>query len=185
MTRSGGRYSSNKPSGLHPVETLDERKQAIERLHRKYGGVLFDHCVRMLGDRFEAEDALQEAFLNAYRAYDSFRYGDSHLPWLYRITTNACLKVIRTRSRKGAIPIEKPESKADAFRHPADTLHFRRTLETVVDELDERGVQILVGHYLSGMRQDEIAEVLGISRRAVVKRLTRLKKRVGALLEEA
>ncbi len=167
------------------MKTPEERKHDIERLHRKYAGVLFDHCVRMLGDRFEAEDAVQEAFLNAYRAYDSFTYGESRLPWLYRITTNACLKVIRTRKRKGAVPIEKPESKAEPFRHPLDDLHSRRVLEAVVDELDDRGRRILVGHYLSGMNQEEIADVLGISRRAVVKRLTKLKRRVGELLEEA
>jgi RNA polymerase sigma-70 factor, ECF subfamily len=169
---------------LNQMKAPDERKRAIERLHKKYAGVLFEHCFRMLGDRFEAEDAVQEAFLSAFRSYDSFRYGDSHLPWLYRIASNACLKAIRTRKRKGLVPIENPERTADHPRHPADELHSRRVLAQLVDQLDDRGLQILVGHYLSGMNQEEIALVLGISRRAVVKRLTRLKQRLGDLLEE-
>jgi RNA polymerase sigma-70 factor (ECF subfamily) len=68
---------------------VQERAHAIEQLHRRFSGVIYGHCVRMLGDRTEAEDAVQEAFVAAFRALDSFRYGESHLPWLYRIATNA------------------------------------------------------------------------------------------------
>jgi RNA polymerase sigma-70 factor (ECF subfamily) len=167
------------------MSELEQRKSTIERLHRQYAGVLFDLCFRMLGDRFEAEDAVQEAFLNAYRAYDSFRYGESHLPWLYRIAANTCLKAIRTRQRKGAIPVEEPERNAAPLQHPIDEIHSRRVLRQIVGELDERGQEILVGHYLAGMGQGQIADMLGISRRAVVKRLTALKRRVGYLFEEA
>ena len=123
--------------------------------------------------------------MNAYRALGSFRYGESHLPWLYRIATNTCFKLLRTRRRKGVALIENPDSRAAASSHPADALHSRRVIERITGELDERGFEFLVSYYLNGMGQGEIAEVLGISRRAVVKRLTNLRQRAGHLFEEA
>ena len=98
------------------------RAHTIEELHAKYAGVLYDLCVRLLGDRSEAEDAVQEVFLNAYRALASFTYGKSHLPWLYRIATNVCFKIMRTRRRKGVALIEDPDRSAAASHHPADTI---------------------------------------------------------------
>ena len=162
-----------------------DRKRTIESLHQKYAGVLFDLCSRLLGDKSEAEDAVQEVFLNAYRALASFTYGESHLPWLYRIATNTCYKFLRTRRRKGVALIENPDRNAVASRHPVDTIHSKRVVERLANTLDERGYQIFVSHYLNGMGQGEIAEVLGISRRAVVKRLTNLRRLAGDLFEEA
>jgi RNA polymerase sigma-70 factor (ECF subfamily) len=163
---------------------VDERARAIEVLHRKHAGVIYDLCVRMLGDRSEAEDAVQETFVNAFRALDSFRYGDSHLPWLYRIATNACLKIIRTRKRKGVALTDSPERMADRPQDPVREMHARQVLERLVGELDERSLEILVAHYVAGMDQGQIAASLGISRRAVVKRLTKLRRRAGHLFEE-
>jgi RNA polymerase sigma-70 factor (ECF subfamily) len=171
-------------SGIDHVTPLELRKRDISALHQRFGGVLYDFCVRLLNDRSEAEDAVQEVFLNAYRAYDSFTFGESRLPWLYRIASNTCFKFIRTRKRKGPVLIEDTDRKASCDAHPADTLHAKRILEQLASDLDERGFEILVSHFLSGMTQDEIASHLGISRRAVVKRLTALRKQVGSKLEE-
>ena len=161
-----------------------ENKRLIEELYRKYAGVLFDHCIRLLGSKSAAEDALQEVFLNAYRGLSSFTYGENHLPWLYRIATNTCFKTLRTRRRKGLVLIERTDIQADLRSSPEDEIHFKQLLGELSREMDERGFEIVVGHYLSGMTQDELAEMLGISRRAVVKRLTALRRKVGHLIEK-
>src|SRR4051794_13329680 len=67
---------------------------AVERHRRE----LHVHCYRMLGSFDEAEDALQDALLRAWRARDTFA-GDGLRPWLYRIATNVCLDALR-RSRR-------------------------------------------------------------------------------------
>jgi RNA polymerase sigma-70 factor (ECF subfamily) len=171
-------------SGIDTGTPLEMRRREIAALHQRFGGVLYDFCVRLLRDKVEAEDAVQEVFLNAYRAYDSFTFGDSRLPWLYRIASNTCFKFIRTGKRKGPVLIADTDRRAAPEPHPVDVLHARRILEALASELDERGFEILVGHYLSGMTQEEIAAELGISRRAVVKRLTALRKQAGSKLEE-
>ena len=68
-----------------------DRERTVEELHRKYAGLVYGLCLRMLGTRAEADDAVQETFLAAFRGLGSFTYGESHLPWLYRIAVNACL----------------------------------------------------------------------------------------------
>jgi RNA polymerase sigma-70 factor (TIGR02960 family) len=58
------------------------------------------HCYRMLGSFEEAEDLVQETFLRAWRARESFGGGDGLRAWLYKIATNACLDALRARSRR-------------------------------------------------------------------------------------
>jgi RNA polymerase sigma-70 factor (ECF subfamily) len=158
-----------------------DRERTVEELHRKYAGLVYGQCLRMLGTRADADDAVQETFLAAFRGLGSFTYGASHLPWLYRIATNACLKAIRTRRRKGASPLDEPESAPAPERDPVRDIDARRALEELLETLDERGQEILVAHYVAGMDQGQIAEALGISRRAVVKRLSKLRGRAGDL----
>jgi len=166
------------------MEGSDDRAATIEMLHRRYAGIIFDLCYRTLSDRVEAEDAVQETFLSAFRGLSSFRYGESHLPWLYRIATNVCLKFLRTRRRKGTGLLEFPE-RVPAGRVDADRrLDFRRKLERLIDDLDERSRQIVIAHYIGGMDQGQLAGVLGISRRSVVKRLTAVRERARDVFEE-
>lgn len=166
------------------MEGSDDRTATIEMLHRRYAGIIFDLCVRTLSDRVEAEDAVQETFLNAYRNLSSFRYGESHLPWLYRIATNVCLKFLRTRRRKGTGLLERPEL-VPAGRVDADRkMDFRRKLERLIDGLDERSREIVIAHYIGGMDQGQLASALGISRRSVVKRLTAVRERARGLFDE-
>jgi RNA polymerase sigma-70 factor (ECF subfamily) len=80
-------------------------EQALERHRRE----LHVHCYRMLGSFEEAEDALQEAFLRAWRARDTQTEADNLRAWLYKIATNVCLDAMR----KGKRQVPVVESKAD------------------------------------------------------------------------
>jgi len=163
---------------------VEDRAQTTRALYRRFSGVIYEFCVRTLGDRAEAEDAMQETFVGVYRSLSGFRYGESHLPWIYRIATNVCLKMIDKRRRKLAIAADPAARRGAEERSPADQVHARRVLESLAAELDDRGRMIFVAHYLAGMDQGQIARSLGISRRAVVKRLTLLRALAGELDEE-
>src|SRR5271167_4212462 len=88
---------------LHAARQGDER--AFSRLIARYRPALHAHCYRMLGSVQDAEDALQEALLNAWRALPRFEGRSSLKSWLYRIATNACLKTIERRPRR-VLPID-------------------------------------------------------------------------------
>jgi RNA polymerase sigma-70 factor (TIGR02960 family) len=73
---------------------------AFEQLVADHRNELYAHCYRMLGSVQDAEDALQEALLGAWRGLSGFEGRSSVRAWLYRICTNACLRVIERRPRR-------------------------------------------------------------------------------------
>jgi len=162
---------------------VNDRSQLVEDLHRRYSGVIFDLCLRILRNRAQAEDAVQETFMNAFRAMSTFRYGKNHLPWLYRIGTNVCLKMIRRQKFHNEEGMDYDGQRAPGI-DPAGKIDARRILEKLQKDLDERDMEIIVSHYISGMSQGEIAQSLGISRRAVVKRFGSLRNRFDSVFRE-
>lgn len=73
---------------------------AFERLVASYRGELYAHCYRMLGSVQDAEDALQESWLGTWRGMAGFEGRSSLRAWLYRVSTNACLRLVARRPRR-------------------------------------------------------------------------------------
>jgi RNA polymerase sigma-70 factor (ECF subfamily) len=108
------------------VDLTDER--AFERLTHQHRRELHVHCYRMLASFDEAEDAVQETFLRAWRARDDFGGDQQVRAWLYRIATNVCLDALRRRGRR---PVE--------LRSNADIAWLQPYPDRLLDEVGRAG----------------------------------------------
>ncbi len=115
---------------------MGAEKTAVEdfpRLADPFRRELLAHCYRMLGSVHDAEDQVQETYLRAWRAYDSFEGRSSMRTWLHRIATNTCLDALESRSRR-PLPTGLGAANAD----PLGVLDERAEvpwLEPVADDL--------------------------------------------------
>lgn len=160
----------------HCMASADERLD-VAALYRRYGDMVYGRCLSMLRNEADAIDATQEVFLKVHRYADGFRGGAKASTWLYRIATNQCLNVMRSRRRHPEDPVEEIQDHAppavgdDAL----DALSRHQLVARLLQDWDERTQQCVVYHYMDGMTQDEVGELLGISGAAVRKRLAKFR----------
>jgi RNA polymerase sigma-70 factor (ECF subfamily) len=83
-----------------PEPSLARAPGELETQFERYRRELTTHCYRMLASPFEAEDAVQETFIRAWRAYDRFEGRSAVRTWLYRIATNVCFDMLNGRERR-------------------------------------------------------------------------------------
>ena len=131
----------------------------------------------MLKDPVDAESAVQETFLNVIRTPSMSHERESYLPWLYHIATNVCIETIRKRGYGITEPfnvlVDIDGPKHDPIRE-ADT---RRIFGKPDDNLDKRGQQLFVAHFIWGMDLRQMSDLFGMSGQAVLNKLGALRKK--------
>jgi len=140
---------------------------AFEEVYRTHAARLYSLLLRMVGGTTDAEDLLQDVFLQAYRKLDSFR-GDSSLgTWLYRLAVNQCLDFLRGRQTRMSRSTDSFDD--DAVPEPASPAPMipaaisRVDLERAVARLPEGCRLAFVLHDVEGFAHHEVATLLGIS----------------------
>lgn len=170
---------------------------AFEMLLREYTGRLLCVARRMLGREEDAQDAVQETFLNAFRALDSFDGRSQLATWLHQITINACLMRLRTRRRKPERPIEEflPRFLADGHQtrssimwkpEPASGIESQETqalIRACIDQLPESYRVVLMLRDIEDIDTEAAAEILGMTEAAVKTRLHRARQALRGLLD--
>ena len=108
----------------------------------------------------DAEDAVQEGFLHAFRALERFRPEQAFGAWLHRIVANAALDIARRRKVRDAD--ELPETLSHPHRDPAEADELRTRLASAMSTLGERQRSVIVLHDVEGYKHAEIGALLGI-----------------------
>lgn len=149
-----------------------ERDVWIEQAIVQWEVPLLRNCFLLLGDAALAEDAVQETFVKAWKAFDSYRGETSEKNWLMRIAVNTCKDIKKSKwfihINRWVRTDELPEPAA-AFVPPDDTVI------TAILSLPEKLRRVIILRYYSEMTIDEIAAVTGSSRRTVQYRLEKSK----------
>ncbi|HWC86290.1 MAG TPA: sigma-70 family RNA polymerase sigma factor [Solirubrobacteraceae bacterium] len=182
-------------------------EEAFRELTKAHRRELQLHCYRMLGSMPDAEDALQETLLGAWRGLEGFEGRSSLRSWLYRIATNRCLNLLRSAERRPPTPIDPPFTAPeptrvaeptwlepypdamladviDASPGPDARYETRETIElafiAALQQLPPRQRAALVLRDVLGFRTSEVASMLESSEEAVKGAL----KRARATLEQ-
>lgn len=157
---------------------------AFGEIVRHYDPRLRRLAYRLLGDPARMDDALQEAYVKAYRALPGFRTDAAPGSWLYRIVHNACLDLLRREGRHRAASLEAAEDIPDASSEPARIASRRADLTRALDALplDQRAAVLLVD--AEGFDYAAAAEVLGVAPGTVASRLSRARAALRLALHE-
>ena len=151
-------------------------------------GIAFRVALVAAGDRGDAEEAAQDAFVKAYRALGRFREGSPFRPWLLRIVANEARNRRRAAGRRAGLPPRGGGVVGGAGPPPpsttALTLERRDALLGGLAALDERAREVLVHRFLLELGEDETAAALGIRRGTVKSRTSRALARLRAVVGE-
>ena len=168
---------------LEVLKTGD--REAFARLVDETSGHIYNLALRILGNPQDAEDALQETYIKAFRALPDFEGRSSLKTWLYRIAVNEALMLVRRR-KPDAISVEEPDLDEDAESKGMDIVDWcclpegellssesRRFLDQAVSHLSTGLRTVFVMRDLEGLSVQETAEALNVSESVVKTRLLR------------
>jgi RNA polymerase sigma-70 factor (ECF subfamily) len=151
---------------------------AFERLAQDYAARLYAVAFRLLGNRADAQDAVQRALLKSYAARESYSPRWAVSTWLYRILTNVCVDELRRRRPTTDIATASV-STPSAASGIGDRIDVARALDTV-----PREARVLLAlHYVDGLSHRELAAIRGISVNTVKSQLARGKGILRVALE--
>jgi RNA polymerase sigma-70 factor (ECF subfamily) len=169
-------------------------RQAFAQMVEAHSPFVFRLAVGMLHDKQEAEDVLQETFLNAYRGLRSFEGRPSLSTWLYRIATNQALNGLR-QNGQGTACFDEPAEKTDDDQLPRQIEDWRclpeaefmsavaqQQLDAAVGGLSPALRAVFVLRDLQGLSAEETARVLDLSSPVVKTRLLRARLHLRELL---
>lgn len=155
---------------LRVVPAASAREQ-VEGLYRRYGPVIYRRCLRLLHDPEEARDVTQEVFIKLIQELKRVGARGLSIRWVYRVTTNHCLNVLRDGSRTSKDPIELH---LDTWVAPAPCGPAEAQLvRAVLSRFDAVTQSVAVAVFVHEMEYDEVAALLGISRRTICRKVER------------
>lgn len=164
------------------VEVRNATKEAFGDLVERYYGLAYRVAFRMLRNVEDAEDAVQDAFISAYRAFPRFRGASKVSTWLYRIVVNACLMKIRKETNRGKY-VTQTSSDDYVFQDPEigpeRAAINSELLELIVFALEKLVPKLrtaVVLRDVQGLSYKETAETLEVTVSTLKSRLRRARR---------
>lgn len=170
-------------------------KNAFEELVKANQKNVYNLALKLMKNREDASDAAQEAFLKAYLKLPSFR-GDSRFSvWLYRLTYNTCIDMLRKSQQGNVVPLnregedgeERELDIEDESAGPEEIYERNETRSLIRREmkrLPEEQYRVLVMREITGMSYSEIANAVSVNEGTVKSRIFRARSRLAELLKK-
>jgi len=173
--------------GMVPADIVEACRRgdrvAFETLVRATNRRAYALAFRLLRDRFEAEDVVQEAYLRMFRSMEGFREEAKVETWMHRIVTNVAITRLRSRGRAAELVSDELPDAAPS-EHPDAGIDVRDQLERALQRLPSGQRTVVVLKDIYGLSCREIADELEIREGAVKVRLHRARKRLRETIGE-
>jgi len=181
-------------------QVLDGNTALFELLMRRYNERVYRAARAIVRNDQEAEDVLQQAYVNAYTHLRQFNGAAQFSTWLTRIAINESLARVRRQGKYEAFDDERSDVEPFIYRHPTEnperqafTSELRELLEWAIDTLPDGMREVFVLRDVEGLSTSEVAECLGVTEDVVKTRLSRgraalrrvMLERTGATTPEA
>ena len=164
--------------------TLQGEFYAFESLVEKYQGKIYRHLRKMVNDPLQAEDLLQETFLNVYRGLAGFSGAASFSTWLFRIATNSALMYLRRERPETVEYNDKLSADSQELIGPSPELvatplerllsmEGKAKIEEAIDQLPLIYRSVIILRDVEGFSLEEVSNILGASIPAIKSRLHR------------
>ena len=182
-----------------PDELLVKKAQkgdmeAFEALVLKYEKIVFNISVRMLSDQDDALDASQDVFLKVYKSIKGFKSEAKFSTWIYRVTSNVCLDIIRRRKDRASVSLDAkiefddgeasidPISDTPCVEKEIERSELKRLVSEAVNELPENHRTMIILRDFQDMSYQDIAYVLDCPEGTIKSRISRARKVLKDLL---
>lgn len=160
---------------------MDNARRDVDQLMREYGSQLLRLCTMLLRDASLAQDAVQDAFLQAYRRYGTWRGDSSAKTWLTAIAVNVCRDYLRSPWHRH---VSMDRDVSDLPGQAADFTFPDNTVITEVMRLPVRYREVILLRYYQNMKQKDVAAALHLTDRAVRLRLHKANAILSGRLKE-
>ena len=194
-SRRAGCDAIAPPSSLYHVKDLTDKQvveavlggdtEAFSVLVSRYTAKYARFAVRMLGNREDGEEALQDAFVRAYRALDKRDGKSAFGPWFHSILMNQCRTTASRRANRQRMLVDDERALTLAVANDATSSHLAGSeVEMAIGKLDPSQREVFLMKYVEDMSYDEIAEVTGVGVSALKMRVKRTADRLRELMME-
>jgi RNA polymerase sigma-70 factor, ECF subfamily len=198
ISQTSGQLALRDPDTRLMIAVRDDKPGAFEELVEKYQQRLVAVLHHLVGQAHEAEDLAQEVFLRVYKARKKYRARAKFSTWLFTIANNLASNSLRNRLRKPVVPLATSDSgplgprpaerlAADRGERPSGQMRTKEMADIVrraLDELNERQRTAVILNKFEEMSYAEIAEVMGLSTKAIKSLLNRARTNLREALKD-
>ena len=160
--------------------------QSFQALYRQYSKAMYNTSLRIVNNTADAEDVLQESFLDAFRSLHDFHYRSTFGAWLKKIVINKSINILRKR-RNDFVDIENTELQAVAEGEPVNEEEIQYKVEEVkrmITRLPDGYRTVLSLYLLEGYDHEEISQILNISHNTVRTQYVRAKQKLLTIIKQ-
>jgi RNA polymerase sigma-70 factor (ECF subfamily) len=156
------------------------------RLYDLYSKAMYNLAFRILNNREDSEDILQESFIDCFRNIDSFRFESTFGAWLKKITVNKCINHIKKKKVDLTFPDTLPVNAYEEEEYNEEEIRYETNKIFKGIEMLPEGYRIILTLYLlEGYDHSEISEILGISESTSKSQYSRAKEKLRNILQKS